>query len=550
MKQLTKILYSLAFLAVCIGMLAFLQRFTQSEDAFLYPAWETGTVVSADGKETPFDPSGILPGLEEEEVYRYTLTLPAGRANGVCLIFETSGLEVSAFLDGIQLWYSAADQSSETVNQSQAQIPLPAGGGEILTMDLRPLSELALVPPILRLSADPTDQAGTIAYANYYGLSAGASSLAAVLLWGLFLLGLVHGKRYWALLLPTLAAILLTLRRLAMGYGIYFLPPALQELLSSPWLEGLAALSLVLYLSLHRERIFWKVLGLTAALSAGALTLAALISRLQDGYLARYLAILIAQLQGGVWNGTLYWLIWWLVLVCSALSAWDLARFIIRTQRKAQTMALKNQLVMDSYHSIEDKLRESARLRHVFSAQVAALDAAVQNRDWAGVKHCVTVWKKDTDQDQIRFTEHIAVNAILQDAAGRAKASGITFKATVMLPESVPVPDEDLCSLLINLLNNALEGAKRTPAGREKIIRFRMRVDGKFLPILCKNTFDGHVETASDGTIKTTKTDPLSHGFGIAQMQAVVEKYNSVLSVNWTDEWFTVQTAPQFPENI
>ena len=75
-----------------------------------------------------------------------------------------------------------------------------------------------------------------------------------------------------------------------------------------------------------------------------------------------------------------------------------------------------------------------------------------------------------------------------------------------------------------------------------------MRVDGIFLPILCENTFDGHVETNEKGVVKTTKADPASHGFGLAQMRAVAEKYDSVLSVSWTDERFTIQTAPQFPE--
>lgn len=549
MKRLTKVLYALAFLAVCAGALAFLQRFTQAESAFLYPAWETGAVVSAGGAETPFDPAALPPELEEGEVYRYTLTLPPDRANGTLLIFETTGLEAAAFLNGTELWYSAVSQPPETANQSQAQVALPAGGGERLTMELRPLSDTALVPPILRLSTDPTDQAGTIAYANHYGLPAGASALAAVLLWGLFLLGLAHGKRSWALLLPALAAALLTVHRLTVGYGAYFLPLALQGPLSSPWLEGLTALALMSYLLLHRERTFWKALGAIAAWSAGALAAAALVSHLRGGYLAQYLSFLAAQLRAGVLAGTLYWLIWWLVLVCAALSAWDLARSIVRAQGTAQTLALKNQLIMDNYRSMEDKLRESARLRHGFSAQVAALDAAVQARDWAGVERYIAAWKQDTNQELARFTEHIAVNAILQDAASRAKAAGITFEAVVMLPKSLPIPDEDLCALLINLLDNALEGAERTPEGREKIIRFRMRVDGEFVPILCENTFDGHVETDESGDVKTTKADAASHGFGMAQMRAVVERYDSVLSVSWTDEWFTVQTAPQFPEN-
>ena len=99
-KRLMRAGYALAFLAVCAGTLWFLQRFTQAESAFVYPAWETGAVVSAAGQETPIDPLGTLPGLEEGETYRFTLTLPAARASGTYLIFETAGLEAAAFLDG------------------------------------------------------------------------------------------------------------------------------------------------------------------------------------------------------------------------------------------------------------------------------------------------------------------------------------------------------------------------------------------------------------------------------------------------------------------
>ena len=74
-----------------------------------------------------------------------------------------------------------------------------------------------------------------------------------------------------------------------------------------------------------------------------------------------------------------------------------------------------------------------------------------------------------------------------------------------------------------------------------------MRVRGRFVPILCENTFDGHVETDRDGNPTTTKADPSSHGFGLAQMRAVAKKYESVLDVSWTQERFTVQTALQLP---
>ena len=538
--------YILAFLAVCAGMLAFLLRFTQAEAPFTYPAWETGAAVSAAGTQDAFDPAGPLPELEEGEFYRFTMTLPAGRENGTYLIFETAGLEAAAFLDGAQVWYSSAEQSPETANLSQVYLPLPAGGGETLTVDLRPLSEGALVPPLLRLSADPSDQAGTIAYANYYGLPAGASALAMALMWGLFLLGISHGKRDWPLLLPILAAALLTAQRLAMGHGSSFLPEAVWELCTNRWLEWIIILALALYLLLCRDRAFRRALGRCAAWSAGALALVGLVSHLRGGYLARYLADLFSQLRSGIWSGALYWLTWWLVLVCAALSAWQLARFLGQTQGRARALALKNQLAMDNYRALEEKLRETARLRHGFAHQVAALDAMVAARDWEGMERWVSA-RRAQRGEPARWSEHIAVNAILQDAASRAQAAGIAFQATAAVPGELFVSDEDLCALLMNLLDNALEGAARTPAGREKAVWFRMRLSGNFLPIFCENTFDGRVETDETGELITTKADRTAHGFGVEQIRAVAKKYESILDVSWTQERFTVQTALQKP---
>ena len=272
-----------------------------------------------------------------------------------------------------------------------------------------------------------------------------------------------------------------------------------------------------------------------------------LLSWLRGGYLARYLALLADQMNVGIWNSVLYWLIWWLALVCAGLSAWELVRYLARTQSEGRALALKNELVLENYRTLEQKLRESARRRHEAAHRLAALDALVQAEDWAGVARCVETWKGESGQGGERWTEHIAVNAILQDAANRAREAGITFRAAAAVPKELFVSDEDLCALLMNLLDNALEGAARTPAGREKIVLFHMRAAGGFLPILCENSFDGRVEQDSRGNLRTRKADPASHGFGLCQMRAVAEKYDSVLDVTWTEERFTVQTALQRP---
>ena len=100
----------------------------------------------------------------------------------------------------------------------------------------------------------------------------------------------------------------------------------------------------------------------------------------------------------------------------------------------------------------------------------------------------------------------------------------------------------------MNLLDNALEGAARTPEGQERSILFRARIFKGFLVLRCENTFVGYVKTDGQGRLLTIKDEPSSHGFGMAQMRSVAHKYHARLDVDYTGQRFTVQTALQLPD--
>lgn len=168
-----------------------------------------------------------------------------------------------------------------------------------------------------------------------------------------------------------------------------------------------------------------------------------------------------------------------MVLSCAVLSAWELVRSITRAHTEARALKIRNQLVMDNYRSIEAKLRENAAQQHEFNHRLAAMDAQLQERDFEGLERSLASWRSDSaGAGRVRFTENIAVNAIMQDAASRAGALGVTFRASAQVPRELSLPEEDVCTLLMNMLDNAIEGVQRTPEGRERHIRFQVRDTG------------------------------------------------------------------------
>ena len=479
-----------------------LRLIPQSGDSLVSLEWETGAVVSTDGSEHAFDPAGRLPSLEEGEFYRFSLTLPEGRARAQRLTFGAEGLELTVYLDGEPVWYSLTAAWMDGARLEPVQLLLPAGGGETLTMVLRPAAEsTAVLPPVLRFPVP-----------SGYGLPAEMSSRILVLFWGLFLMNMARGTTNRKLLLPLLAVALRTLQQIAIRYQGDALPHAVLSALASDWMVILSALAMVLYLALQR-RSFWRAFGIfTAVCMGGLLALSAFSAFQNHTWSGTLVGAAVVLFRRGNVVGLIYWATLWLIVASALLAAWDLARSILRTQRESQALALRNQLIMDNYRALEQKMRESAA------------------------------------SSPLLYSSNLVVNAILQDAAGRARAAGVSFRVTALVPEELPFPDEDLCALLMNLLDNALEGAARTPEGQERSILFRARIFKGFLVLRCENTFDGYVKTDGQGRLLTIKDEPSSHGFGMAQMRSVAQKYHARLDVDYTGQRFTVQTALQLPD--
>ena len=134
-----------------------------------------------------------------------------------------------------------------------------------------------------------------------------------------------------------------------------------------------------------------------------------------------------------------------------------------------------------------------------------------------------------------------------QDASYRAAQKGILFDAFADVPKELDIAERDLCELLMNMLDNAIEGAESSKS--DKFIRFRIEEKKSFLAVKCENSFSGNVRRDSGDGYATLKDDRETHGFGLKIMNNVAEKYGSMLDIFTSeDDVFTVQTALKLPQ--
>lgn len=546
MKKALSWICPAAFLILCVGIIWFLQFFAEADLNIQYINWESAVKLEADGTETDIDYS------EKPEIgdrFRLEAVLPAS-GEYVNLLFEITGLELSVTLNGQEVWRSEAELPDGAVNQTQAVIPLPLGTECRLTMSGSITNtENLIFPPFPRLMPVDAEAAENYAYANYYGIPAGATAFISLMIAGVFIIGILSGQANYSLIPLFLAASGLTAQWITKGMGHFFLPDGLVVFLNSRAVGFVILALLAAYLALNHEKKFWKYFGISAAASGAALVIVYIVSVCANGNFSRYTDQMIANLLDfGDYDRLVYWATLWLVAVCAVISAYSVVRLIILQKLEAQTLRLKNQLITDGYRAIESKITDSAALRHEERHRLFALDALYQAGNYKALGEMLSEMKYKSDRlAQTSFTENFTVNAILQDAAFRAAQSDIEFKASASVPEKLAITENDLCRLLMNMLDNSIEAAGKAEPDK-RFIRFQIELKNGFLAVKCENSFCGELMRDKEGKFLTTKEEPETHGFGLKQMDSVAERYHSILDIFTSeDNVFTVQTALKLP---
>lgn len=126
------------------------------------------------------------------------------------------------------------------------------------------------------------------------------------------------------------------------------------------------------------------------------------------------------------------------------------------------------------------------------------------------------------------------INIILNQKYHMAEDKGIAMIFQLNDLSKVWLEEQDLVILISNLLDNAIEACDKSG---DKIIRLKIVLEKKEMVVSVKNTVNEPVQIGDD-FIYTTKKDKRKHGFGIKNIQMVLDKYDGMGMMRYEDGWF------------
>jgi hypothetical protein len=183
------------------------------------------------------------------------------------------------------------------------------------------------------------------------------------------------------------------------------------------------------------------------------------------------------------------------------------------------------------YIRLMENVERAKHVRHDMHHQLATI---VQLSDEEPVKGYVeNLLGALPDVTDAIYCENIAVNAVVNHYASLAADKSISVDVRLDIPENIGlVIAIDLCVLIGNLMENAVEACRRMSRG-DRFIRVRSRIQAGGLSIVIENSFDG-IWNKHDGVYISRKTNNAGtprNGVGLSSVQAICDKYDGMFKV-------------------
>lgn len=202
---------------------------------------------------------------------------------------------------------------------------------------------------------------------------------------------------------------------------------------------------------------------------------------------------------------------------------------------RKRVASFEKEIMQKYYAEVENMYTKMRGWRHDYRHHIQAMKVHAAKGEYGEIVKYLDMLDDDlTNVETVIRTGNRMADAILNSKLSLAAEKEITVKAEAKIPVSLTVSELDLCIIIGNLLDNAIEACMELPPS-ERLIRIYMEMKGNYLYLSLTNTAGGKKKR----NFGTTKGE--GHGLGIARVDAVVNKCGGYITRASEDEAFSTE---------
>ncbi|MEG2053685.1 MAG: ATP-binding protein, partial [Oscillospiraceae bacterium] len=206
---------------------------------------------------------------------------------------------------------------------------------------------------------------------------------------------------------------------------------------------------------------------------------------------------------------------------------------------KALLAAQQNKYYENQLELMKSSLTRAGIFRHDLNNQLSVIDAMVKEKNFDEVSVYVTkLIGAAKSLKNFANSGNINIDSILNFKLSQAEQENIKVTLLLEIPEKLSVCPVDVCSVLGNLLDNAICATCKLEEEQRRI-DISVRFDKGRLIVQVDNSFNGQVFYNGEKIISSNK-DKSCHGFGLLSVKNIVEKYNGLIDIEHSETEFKV----------
>lgn len=209
-----------------------------------------------------------------------------------------------------------------------------------------------------------------------------------------------------------------------------------------------------------------------------------------------------------------------------------------RNMKEAEALRQQSIGQLELYNSMRKNYNIQRQRTHEYKNQIVCMDMLMKKKDYSKLEDYIGNISDGLDaQLDMVDTNNDVVNAIFNAKYYEAIKNDVLVVLKINDLSDIKISDNDIVTILSNLLDNAIEAAKQCDIGK-RIVKIKMLYEDAVLSIAVSNSYKAEPVLTEDGYIRTTKKDREEHGWGMRNVVATLEKYNAEYIIDYKNGEF------------
>ena len=212
---------------------------------------------------------------------------------------------------------------------------------------------------------------------------------------------------------------------------------------------------------------------------------------------------------------------------------------------KLMTESFISKMNQIQYEQIISSTESLRGIKHDISNHLETLSLLINSNEYEkATEYLNTIFSEISINYKLISTGNIPVDCIISNKYSLAKNKEITFDYTIHLPSKMPIDDVSICSLLGNILDNAIESCEKISHPKERFISLSIRPFNNMLLINVTNSSIGDYKLNKFGKLLTTKQNKIDnsyHGIGMKQIYRIVKEKNGFIRISPESHSFSLE---------